>query len=165
MRALLAAGLAQPDQVHVERRQGPGPGDAVLVGVLLDGGRGDPGRPDAVGAHPDRSLAPVLVQVGGAQGLGVARAQLEDVAHLDRRLDPDRPAVHPVAGLDAADVRALEGEVAARLHAAQVQVRPVAAGDVPAYPHALVEQDRDLGPHRPDEPRGSDPLRHLLGLC
>ena len=72
--------------------------DALLVGVLLDRRRGRPGRAEAVGAHPDQLAAPGLVQVGGAERLGVAGPELEDVADLDRRLDPDRAAVDGVAG-------------------------------------------------------------------
>ena len=46
--ALGRTGLAEPHQVHLKRRQRAWPGDAVLVGVLLDRGRDDPCRTDAV---------------------------------------------------------------------------------------------------------------------
>ena len=58
----------------------------MLVGELLDGRGDDACRADAVGAHPDRLLVAVLVEVARAQRLGVAGAELEDVADLDRRL-------------------------------------------------------------------------------
>ena len=81
------AGRAERDQVHGERSQRPGPGDPVLVGVLLDRRRHQAGRPDPVGGHPDRPLGAALVEVVGAEGLRVAGPELEDVAHLDRGLD------------------------------------------------------------------------------
>src|SRR5688572_19869732 len=52
--ALFRVRLAEPDQVHVERRQRTRPGDALLVGELLDRRGADPRRADAVRAHPDR---------------------------------------------------------------------------------------------------------------
>src|SRR4051812_3060506 len=118
--ALVAALLAQPDQLDVERGQRAGPRDALLVGELLHRRRGDPRRTDSVGAHPHELLLAVLVQIGRSHRLGVARPELEDVAHLDRGFDTDRVSAHDVALLDATHVGALEGEVAARLHAAQV---------------------------------------------
>ena len=107
-----------------------GPDDAALVGALLDRGGDDPRRADAVAAHHDRVLLAVLVEVGGAERLPVAGAELEDVADLDRRLDLDRAAVgRGVAGHDRAHVELLELEVAARLDTAQVGVRLVGPGD------------------------------------
>ena len=91
-RPLLGVRLADPHEVHRERRERARPGDPVLVGVLLDGGRHDARRADAVGAHPDRLLAAALVEVGRAERLRVARAELEDVRDLDRGLDRDRLA-------------------------------------------------------------------------
>ena len=67
--ALGRAGLAERHQVHGERRQRPRPGDAVLVGELLDRGRDDARRADPVGAHPDRLLVALLVEVAGAERL------------------------------------------------------------------------------------------------
>jgi hypothetical protein len=76
--------------VHVERddldlvgRNCHGPDDAVLVVVLLDDGRQRAGDADAVAAHLEGLLDAVLVGEGGAHGLGVLGAQLEDLAHLD----------------------------------------------------------------------------------
>ena len=90
---------------------------------LLDRGGDDPRRADPVAAHHDRPLRPVLVEVGGAERLRVAGAELEDVADLDRRLDLDRAAAGGgVAGLDRAHVELLELEVAAGLDPAQVGV-------------------------------------------
>ena len=43
----------------------------------------DPAEPDAVAAHDDRALPLVLVRDGEAHGVGVLRAQLEDVTDLD----------------------------------------------------------------------------------
>src|ERR687897_95492 len=105
--------------MEVERRDRAWPRDAVLVGELLDGRRCDPGRAKAVRAHPDRLGLPRLVEIGRAERLRVARAELEDVADLDRRLDADRVAVDHVAGLDAAHVASLEREVAAGVDAPQ----------------------------------------------
>src|SRR5215207_7652316 len=154
--ALVRALLAEPDQLDVEGRHRSRPGDALLVGELLHRGRGDAGWAEPVGAHPDQLLGARLVQVGGAERLGEARAELEDVAGLDRRLDPDRVAVHRVARLDGADVDALEAEVAAGLDAAQVRVRAVRAGHVAARGDALVEQDRHVSADWADVAGGAD---------
>ena len=105
----------------------------MLVGELLDRGGRDARRAEAVGAHPDQLLLAGLVEVGGAQRLRVAGAELEDVADLDRRLDPDRSRRRPCRPVDdGPDVDALEREVAARLDAAQVRVGPVGAGHIAA---------------------------------
>src|SRR4029450_1876079 len=113
--------LAYADQLQVERSERLGPGDAVLVGVLLDRCREQARRSDPVAPHQDRVLLPRLVEVGGSQGLRVARAELEDVADLDRRLDPDRsPERAAVAGLDDAHVGEERLEVAAGLDAPNV---------------------------------------------
>ena len=80
------------------------------------------GRPDAIAAHHDRPLAARLVQIGRAERLRVARAELEDVADLDRRLDLDRAAERAaVAGLHLAHVGEAGAEVAAGLDPAQVK--------------------------------------------
>src|SRR5919201_3913794 len=107
--------LSQPDQLQVERSDRAGPRDPLLVGVLLYGRGHRPGRTEPVGTHPDELLVPVLVQVGGAERLGIAGAELEDVPDLDRRLDSDgRPAGARVTGLHGADVRPRGLEVAPR---------------------------------------------------
>src|SRR4029079_1259692 len=91
--ALGRAGLPQGHELDVPRRDRTRPGDALLVGVLLDGRRGDARRADAVGAHPDELLAARLVEIRRAEGLGVSGAELEDVPHFDRALDPAHSAV------------------------------------------------------------------------
>ena len=118
--------------------------------------------PDAVGAHPDQLLAAALVEVRRAERLRESRAELEDVADLDRRLDRDLVAVDRVAGFDGAHVAALEGEVAPRLDAAQVVVGLVRADDVAAVLHGVVEQHRDVRADRADEARRADPVADLL---
>ena len=97
----------------------------------------------------------MLVEIAGAEGLRVTRAELKDVSHLDRRLDGDRMPVDQVANLDPADVGTLEAEVAARLHTPQVRVGTVRAGDVGAFADRVVEQDREapVEASRSDEPR------------
>src|SRR5579884_1795803 len=110
-RPLLGPRLSERHEVGVEGRDGPGPRDALLVGVLLDRGRGGTRRPEPVRAHPDQLLGAALVQVGRAERLGVAGPELEDVADLDRRLDPDRAAVDGVPGDHRSHVGDLETEV------------------------------------------------------
>ena len=44
------------------------------------------GRADAVAAHDDQTLVPVLVEVRRIERLAVVRAELEDVTNLDCRL-------------------------------------------------------------------------------
>ena len=51
--------------------------------VLLDGGLGQPGDPDAVAAHPEGFFLAGLCGEGGLEGLGILAAQLKDVAHFD----------------------------------------------------------------------------------
>ena len=158
-RALLRALAAEPDEVDVEGRERARPRDPLLVGELLDGGGADARRADAVGAHPDRLLGPGLVEVGRAEHLGVARAELEDVADLDRGLDADRVAVDGVPGLHAPDVAALEGEVAARLDPAQVPPLAVGAGDV----RAPVRPRRRAAPARRRRPGPSSRRARCAG--
>src|SRR5207249_305352 len=102
------------NQLDVEGGDRARPRDAVLVRLLLDRRRGDPGRTYPVRAHPDQLLLARLVQIRRVERLRVAGPQLEDVADLDRRLDPNLAAVDMVARLDAAKVGLLEAEVAPR---------------------------------------------------
>src|ERR1019366_1409024 len=118
--ALLAAGLAQYHQLDVERGDRPRPRDPLLSGVLLARGSGGTSRPEAVGAHPDQPGLARLVQIVGPERLRITRPELEDVADLDRRLDPHDAAVDRVARPDQPHVDRLIGEVAARLDGAQV---------------------------------------------
>ena len=66
--------------------------DPVLVVALLDERRHHARRADAVAAHDQRLLLSVLVEERRAERLRVARAELEDVADLDRRLELQRAA-------------------------------------------------------------------------
>jgi len=58
--------------------------------------------------------------------------------------------VDRVSGHHSAHVDRLEREVPSRLDAAQVGVGTVGAGDVRAWGHAEIEEDRHLGADRPD---------------
>ena len=130
-RARRCPACPRPTRCDVARRDRARPGDALLVGVLLDGGGGDPRRADAVGAHPDQLLLAGLVEVGRAERLRVARAELEDVADLDRGLDPDRAARRPCRPpRRCARRRARTAKSRPGLDAAQVAVGAVGAGDV-----------------------------------
>ena len=123
--------------------------------------------PDAVRAHPDQLLLALLVEVARAERFGEARAELEDVAHLDRRLDADLAAGRvAVTGLHPSHVDPLGLEVAVGLDARQVHVRPVAARHEAGEPaQRLIGQHRHRGADRPDEPRhGAEVLPHLLAL-
>src|ERR671914_1065763 len=159
--------LTERHELDVERGHRAGPRDSLLVGVLLDRGRHYARGPDAVRAHPDQLLLALLVEVAGAERLGVAGAELEDVAHLDRRLDLDRRAVRAgVPLLHAPHVAPARLEVAARLHAAQVHVVLIAAGDEPVKAaQRLVGEHLDGRAERPDEAGlGLEDRPHLLGL-
>src|SRR3990172_1556348 len=83
----------QGDQVRGVRRYGCRPDDPLVVVVRLhDAGEVAP-HADPIGAHDDRVFLAVLAQVGRAQGGGVPRAELEDVAHFDAVAQLDgRPA-------------------------------------------------------------------------
>ena len=68
---------------HRKWGDGQGPADAPAVVVLLDGGLGQPGDPDAVAAHPEGFFLAGLSGEGGLEGLRIFAAQLKDVAHFD----------------------------------------------------------------------------------
>ena len=116
------------------------PDDPLVPPVLLDRGGEHPARPDPVGAHHDRLLDAVLVQVPGAERLRVAGAELEDVADLDRRLEAEPAAANRarVALLRLPDVGELGLVVTARLDAAEVPAGAVRAGDELALAERLV---------------------------
>ena len=117
--------------MDVVRRDRPRPDDAVLVVVLLDRRGHDPRRADAVAPADQRLLRAVLVEERRAERLRVARAELEDVADLDRRLEAERAAAHrdSVALAGLADVGEARLVVAAGLDAEQVPAVAVRAGD------------------------------------
>ncbi len=98
-------------------------------------------------------------------GLGVLRAELEDVADLDRRDDLERLAVDRVGRLRGAHVGAAGLEVPARLDAAEMRVDGVCTDDVLGLRHGAVEEHRRrrIGhPDRAEEADGPDRLRDLL---
>ena len=53
------------------------------VVVLLHGGLGQPGHPNAVAAHPQGLFRAAFRGESGPKGFGVLPAQLEDVPHLN----------------------------------------------------------------------------------
>src|SRR3954465_12296865 len=115
-------GPEQLDNVDVVRSDRRRPPDPVLVVALLDERGHHARRPDAVAAHDERLLLTVLVEERRAERLREARLELEDVAHLDRRLELQRSAAHrarvPPGRL--AQVREARLEVTTRLDAPQV---------------------------------------------
>src|SRR5437763_16510829 len=98
------------------------------------------------------------------QWLGVAQPELEDVPDLDRRLDPDRGAVHGVTVDDGPHVDRVVAEIAARLDPLQVQVGLVRPGHVWAGRDPAIEQDRQIRPHGPDEAWRTEPLLDLVRM-
>jgi hypothetical protein len=147
--------LAERHELDVPRRDRARPRDSLLVGELLHGSGRDPGWADPVRPHPDQLLVALLVEIGGAERLRVASPELEDVADLDRGLDPDLlPRRIGVAGLDRTDVRPLRVEVTAGLHARDVLVRFIGARDQPLETlQGLVRDNRHARPERADEAR------------
>ena len=121
---------------------------------LLDGGGRDARGADAVAAHDDRLLLARLVEVRGAQRLGVLGPELEDVADLDHLLD--RRAARRTAGRPRRPPTVCRSakrrlEVAPRRDAAQVEALAVGAHHV-ARPRCrcLVGEDRHPRAHGPD---------------
>ena len=84
----LVVAAREREHVHGVRRERDGPGDPGLVASLLDRGRHDAAGTDAVAPHHDRLLLAVGVEEHRAERRRVVRSQLEDVAHLDRGLEP-----------------------------------------------------------------------------
>src|SRR3954452_7422028 len=132
-RRLLGNRLAarQADDVDVVRRDRRRPDDALFVVALLHHGGHHASRPDAVGAHDQRLLLPVVVEEGRPQRRRVARVELEDVADLDRRLEAQCAAARraTIAFARDADVGEPRLEIAALLDAAEVGAGAVRAGD------------------------------------
>lgn len=83
---------AQDDDVDRIGRDRDGPDDAVVVMGVLDDRRHDASQPDSVAAHDHGQAVALRVQVHGVHGLGVLRAELEDVPHLDGAVGPERRA-------------------------------------------------------------------------
>ena len=161
--ALFLPALGQRDQCAFHGASASRPDDPALVGELLDRRGDDPRRADPVAAHHDRVRGAGLVEVGRAERLRVAGAELEDVADLDRGLDLDRAAAgRGVAGLDRADVGLVEVEVAAGAHAAQVGVGLVGAGDEGVALDRRVLDDPHVLADRADEADGAEVLGDLL---
>src|SRR5580693_3207644 len=116
------------DIVRCER---PWPAYSGFVGALLDGRRHDAGEADAVAAHHERLLDPVLVEEGRLERERVARSELEDVADLDRRLEGELTPAKDAAVIGRRDAQVGETglEVPPELDAAQVPAGAVRAGD------------------------------------
>src|SRR5579862_689673 len=124
-------GARQRDDVRVVGCDLGRPGDALLVVVLLDD-RGDHAtRPDSVATHDQQLLRSVLVEKRRPERGGIARAQLEDVAELDRRLDDQAPAAvrAAVVLLRRANVGELGLVVPSRLDASKVPAVAIRTGD------------------------------------
>jgi hypothetical protein len=101
---------------HVGRSDRGRPLDAIFVVVLFDHGGHAARDADAVAAHDEGALLAVFVAEGGAHGLGVLVAQLEDLAHFDAARERDRLAAFGagVARLGGAQVGPeIDGEIAA----------------------------------------------------
>ena len=111
--------------------------------ALLDHGLQRPADADAVAAHDHEPALLLVVGVGRAELLAVFRAQLEDVADLDRAADLERLARlrARLALAHAAEVaEPRDGEVARDVDIAQVEAVAVGAGDAVAD-----EADRMVG--------------------
>ena len=80
-------GALMRDHDHLEGRNGVRPDDAARIMVLLDGRGNDACHTDAVAAHVQGGRLAGFVEHGGAHGLAVFPAELEDVAHLDAARD------------------------------------------------------------------------------
>ena len=124
--------LAGGDDVDVGRGERPRPDDAEVVVVALDDARDGPRDADAVRPHGHRAQRPVLVEHLEVERLGVLRAELEDVPHLDAARRLQRVAARG-AGVAVADLggldRAVGGEVTTRDEVDDVTPRLVGAGD------------------------------------
>ncbi len=69
--------------MHLERGNGEGPDNALIIMVLLDGGRHQASDTDAVGPHHRRFGNTVFIDKLGAHFLTVESAQFEDMPDLD----------------------------------------------------------------------------------
>ncbi len=121
--------------------------------ALLDGGRHDARRADAVAAADQRLLRAVLVEERRAERRrSSAILELEDVADLDRGLEAKRAAADGARVVlpSLADVREARRVVAPRLDAEQVPAVAVRAGDELPLAQRLVCDDLDVDPDRPE---------------
>src|SRR5207249_7903631 len=130
------------------------PDDPVLVVALLDERGHHAGQPDSVAAAQERFFRTVLVEERRPERTGVETAEVEDVADLDRRLEPElaaalRTAV-ALAGLP--EVRESRLVVTTCLDAAQVPSVAVGAGHVLALAKRLVSEDLALEADRAERP-------------
>src|SRR5207248_10387707 len=148
----LRFGARQRDHVHIVRGGGPRPDDPVPVVALLDDGRQDAAGPDAVAAHDQRLLGAVLVEERRLERGRVAGVELEDVADLDRGLEPEAAATlrARVALSGRAQVRPPGLVVAAGLDAADVDAAPVGPR------HELALAQRLVGHHLAGEAERPD---------
>ena len=122
-----SSGTFTGDDQHFVRGQRHGPDDAVLVVAGFDQRGDDAVHADAVAAHDDRLELLVGVEELGIQRFGVLRAELEDVADLDR-VPQGQPRAAPRAGI-AVDRVAEVGEqvgleIAVQVDADQSAFRP-----------------------------------------
>ena len=113
-------GRVHGQHLDLEGGDGKRQGDAVLVVVLLDGGRHGPADPYAVAAHHHEPVLPFLVQKGRVHGLAVFRPQLEYVADLDAPRCRET-ACAPRAGV--AGARDLQVVVSFDLEVGRIHVR------------------------------------------
>ena len=122
----------------------------MLVVVLLHDGSERAGHTNAVAAHDERLLLAILVHKGGAHGLGILSAQLEDLRDLDTAGSGERlTAVRAgIAGNDGHQVGPLvDGKVALGAGAGKVIIDLVGtAGPLLGLTQALIaDQANTLG--------------------
>src|SRR5215831_2560503 len=73
----------QTQQMYVERRDRPGPDNAVCVVALLDHGRDGARDADTVAAHYHRLAGTALVEIVAAHRFRVFRSELEHLPDFD----------------------------------------------------------------------------------
>src|ERR1041384_3751158 len=137
------------------------PHDARVVVMVLDGGREDAIDADAVAAHDHRVELALFVEVDAVHLLRVARAQFEDVAHLDSVGEAEfAAAARAGIALHRHPVIADRGgpEIAVEIDVREVRVLLVRAGHEIGEPRDHVgAEDGELearGPREPDRPAG-----------
>src|SRR4051812_14074588 len=140
--------------MDIVRGERPRPLDTRLVAVLLDRGRHDPGRADAVAAHDQDLLGAVLVEERSPERLRVLRLELEDMADLDRHLQMEVSAAlrARVSFVNLPQVREPRLEAAAGLDPGERDVSTVAPAPVLPPPQPLSPISLDGAPARADRP-------------